>query len=184
MSFYLKGGVEGGHSFFQTSRILLEAQLNPSIISRSSCSYPFLQGIYEADNFWQIYFTALNCSHPSIEVSICFCLRKSRSHPFFGGYYILTGDPAAFHSSNNSFRSDLFISKKLGSSFAFFQRHYNYFCRILAAIHYFNSTVHFSYFKICNHSLWQRTFFQSISGISHHETNFLSKQLFFQSNTD
>ena len=35
--------------------------------------------------------------------------------------------------------------------FAFFQRYYNYFYRILVAIHSFNGTVHFSDLKICSH---------------------------------
>ena len=43
--------------------------------------------------------------------------------------------------------------KKVGSSHVFFRRYFNYFYRILAAIHSFNGTVYFFDVKICSHAI-------------------------------
>ena len=47
----------------------------------------------------------------------------------------------------------MFISTKVGSSYAFLQRYYNYLYRIVAAIHSFNDIVHFSDVKTCSHPI-------------------------------
>ena len=60
-------------------------------------------------------------------------------------------------------------------------RYYNYLYSILTAIHSFNSTVHFLTLKFAATQFYQRTFFQRIW---EHQLNFLSKQLYFQSNID
>ena len=70
--------------------------------------------------------------------------------------------------------------KKVGSSYAFFQRCDNYLYRILAAIHSFNGIVHFSDVKI----LPMQLSFNLFLNTSYRETNFLSKQLYFQNSTD
>ena len=61
---------------------------------------------------------------------------------------------------------------------------YNYFYRIVAAIHYFNGTAHFSDVKICIHPVLPTTLCRCISNTSHRETNFLLKQLYFLRSID
>ena len=90
-------------------------------VSRSSCSHPFIQGLYGPDSFWQqlatyweqphfwksylshfhtfkeyyiCTFHHSNYSHPSCKEGL-FCHRKSGSHPFFEEVFILMGNHAS-----------------------------------------------------------------------------------------
>ena len=78
--------------------------------------------------------------------------------------FILIRELAVNHCLSISSSSTMFIFRKSGSSSAFFQMHYKYLYRILAAIHSFNDIAHFS--DICKFAaiqFWQRSFFHRIS---------------------
>ena len=47
----------------------------------------------------------------------------------------------------------MLISEKVGFSYAFFHRYFDYFCGILVAIHTLNGNAHSSDFKTCSHPL-------------------------------
>ena len=63
----------------------------------------------------------------------------------------LIGELADIHCLSIYSSNTMFISKKVGFTYAFFQRYYNFVYRILAVIHLSNRTVHFSDVKICCH---------------------------------
>ena len=54
---------------------------------------------------------------------------------------ILGGELTVIHCLSDSSAVICFFSKKGDSSYALFQRYFNYFYRILAASHYFNGTM-------------------------------------------
>ena len=81
-------------------------------------------------------------------------------HSLKGIVFILTGELAVIHCF--VILSGLF-SKKVGSSCAVFERYYNYFYRIFAAVHSFNGTVYFSEVKICSHPILLTHFLSAYS---------------------
>ena len=72
--------------------------------------------------------------------------------------FILTGELAIIHCLSNSPSSTMFIPEKSWLHYAFFQRYYNYFYKILAAIYSFNGAVHFPDVKTCSHPILPKHF--------------------------
>ena len=106
---------------------------------------------------WTVYlFHHYNCSHTSLEI-VYLLLSQKRMTVIYSlkcTVFILTGELAVIHCLSNSFSSNMVILKKtIGSSCAFFQGYHNCFYRILAAIHSFNGTIHFSDVKICSNPI-------------------------------
>ena len=108
------------------------------------------------------------------------------SHSLQGTVFILTGELSVIHSKiihifeSNSSSSTMFISKKVGSSYAFFQSYYNYFYKILAAIHSFNDTVHFSVVKTCSHEIFPTQFLSAYfrTTVTVKQTSYWSSYIF------
>ena len=128
----------------------------------SSCllrAATFLEELSHAFHFFKDSLF-INCSHPSIEIVYLYLSQKKwQSSIIWNVLYLFWQEnlQSSIFWVTLSAVACLF-SKKVGSSCAFFQRYYNYFYRIAAAIHSLNGTAHFSDIQFC-----QRTFFQRIS---------------------
>ena len=142
---FFNGSVAAIHSFGgHMEQIIFDS----SYLLRAA---PFLEDLRHLTFLRAVYlFNHSNYSHPSFEVVYLFCHRKNGSHPSLKCTVYFDRRTCSHQCLSNSVSSGMFISKKVVSSYAFFQRYYNYFCRILAVIHS-NSSVHFSDVKICNH---------------------------------
>ena len=100
-------------------------------------------------------------------------------HSLKGAVFILTGKLAVNHFLSNSFK------EKVPSSYVFFQRYCYYFYRMLSAIDSFKGIIHFSDVKIWSHQVSPDALsFSVFQNTNHLESNFLSKQLYFQSSID
>ena len=126
------------------------------VITRNSCSHPFFQGLYGTHQFWQqlltknIYFFEKaiigiqffqgfvlvylfyhsNYGHPSFAVRYLLVTEiVAVIHSLKDTVFILTGDLAVIHCLSTIFSAIvcLFPKKKVGFSYAFFQRYYDYF---------------------------------------------------------
>ena len=75
--------------------------------------------------------------------------------------FILTGKLVVIHCLSKTFSNSSLFPKKVSFSYEFFERHINYFYRILTAIHYFNGTVHYSDVKLCIHPVLSTDFFSA-----------------------
>ena len=118
--------------------------------SRSSCSHPFSQGLHEADNFWQqplmknnYFFGRRRSEFQSFTLNV-FISQFWLQPPSFGiGYLLLSlkewqwfilwsvlhlfwrRENLQSSCLSNSFSSNVYLVKKVGSSYAFSQKYYN-----------------------------------------------------------
>ena len=96
-----------------------------------------------------------NCSHPFLKVVyLCLSQKEWQSSILWKVLYLFWQEK--LQSSIVWVIPSAVVClfpKNVGSSYAFFQRWYNYFYRILAATHPFNDTVHFSDVRIWSHPI-------------------------------
>ena len=113
-----------------------------------------------------------NCSHPSFEVGYLFLSKSEWQISILWRILCLFWWKIFQSSIAWEILSAVvcLFKKTVGFSYAFFQKYHNYFYRILAAIHPFNGTAHFSDVKICNHPALPTHF--PLEHRSHRETNF------------
>ena len=75
------------------------------------------------------------------------------------------------------FSSGMFISKNVGTSYAFFQRYYNYFWGRLAAINSFNRIIYFSNIRIWSH-WFLPTFLKFFTPVTVNQTLYRNSSIF------
>ena len=137
------------HQVFVKTKYFFKSHLQSSIIW-SSVSFYLKRGVATRHSFFQTYwylFLSKKERQSSILWRVLYLLWRENLQPSI----VLVILSAVV----------CLLPKKVGSSYAFFQRYYNYFYRTLTLIHSFNSTVHFSDVKINNH-LILRTYFLSV----------------------
>ena len=185
----MKRGFAAGHSFFLTHRLLFEDQLQLSILScrvpfsRSSCSHPFSQGLQEADNFWQqlliknnYFFGRRRSEFQSFTASEFISqLYLQPSTLWHRASAFVTEGMTVIHSLcalylfwwenlqssclSYSLSSNVYLVKKLFPAISSFRSTITGSINVLAAIHSFNGTAHFSDVKICSRPILPTLFF-------------------------
>ena len=100
--------------------------------------------------------------------------------------FILIAELAVIHCLSISSSSTMFISKKVGSSSAFFQGYYNHLYRMYARSHPFfqRRCTFFWRWNLLPSNFTNALSFSVFQKASHRGTNFLSKQLYFQDSID
>ena len=131
----------------------------------------FLRAVY--------LFHHSNCSNLSLEVMYLFLSQKEwESSIIWKVLYLFWQENLQSSIVLVILSAVVFLlPKKVGSSYSIFQRYYNYFYRILAAIHCFNGTVHFFGAKICSCPILSTHFLSA-----YFRTPFTEKQISYQSN--
>ena len=103
-----------------------------------------------------------------------------------GSAFILIAKLVVIHCLSISSSSTMFISKKVGSCYAFFQGYYNYLYRMSARSHPFfqRRCTFFWRWNLLPSNFTNALSFSVFQKASHRGTNFLSKQLYFQDSID